>query len=175
MHSHLSKPPPPPPKNKQTEKKTLNYPCWPTLILSVWIWGFFFFSSFNLCLFTAHILHQTHAVHRVFHHTEVVIIIVTFIYDGPHYLWNADDSFLVIYFHCECHFVPILSGQRVMGSFESWSLIADVIIQQMFSGRKLRVDLAESSGGDRERGDNAGRSGQFAVVVTKLVFVTLFS
>ena len=36
----------------------------------------------------------------------------------------------------------------------------------MFSGRKLRVDLAESSGGDRERGDNAGRSGQFAVVVT---------
>ena len=54
-------------------------------------------------------------------------------------------------------------------------MIADVIIQQMFSGRKLRVDLAESSGGDRERGDNAGRSGQFAVVVTKLVFVTLFS
>lgn len=48
-------------------------------------------------------------------------------------------------------------------------------LQQMFSGRKLRVDLAESSGGDRERGDNAGRSGQFAVVVTKLVFVTLFS
>ena len=37
---------------------------------------------------------------------------------------------------------------------------------QMFSGRKLRVDLAESSGGDRERGDNFGRSGQFAVVVT---------
>ena len=39
---------------------------------------------------------------------------------------------------------------------------------QMFSGRKLRVDLAESSGGDRERGDNFGRSGQFAVVVTFL-------
>lgn len=35
-----------------------------------------------------------------------------------------------------------------------------IFSQQMFSGRKLRVDLAESSGGDSERANNNSRSGE---------------